>query len=106
PFNPAPNSTVDAIAVTSNTVYFGGDFTSMGLAALPRTRLAAAHTHAALPPWAPTADRIVNTMVVHPASGRVIVGGGFNTLNGSQQWGMGSLDGTTAAVPPRAAQTG
>ena len=44
-------------------------------------------------------------MVVHPASGRVIVGGSFNTLNGSQQWGMGSLDGTTGAVQPWAANT-
>ena len=47
----------------------------------------------------------MNTMVVHPASGRVIVGGGFNTLNGSQQWGMGSLDGVTGAVQPWAANT-
>ena len=44
-------------------------------------------------------------MVVHPASGRVIVGGGFNTLNGSQQWGMGSLDGITGDVQPWAANT-
>ena len=45
-------------------------------------------------------------MVVHPASGRVIVGGSFNTLNGAtQNWGMGSLDGVTGAVQPWAANT-
>jgi PKD repeat protein len=109
PFNPSANSRVDAIAVNGNTVYFGGDFTAVGPdvnTAVPRTRLAAANaTTGALLSWAPTADRIVNTMVVHAGSGRVIVGGGFNFLNGSQQWGMGSLDGSTAAVQPWSANT-
>ncbi len=42
-------------------------------------------------------------MVVHPPSGRVIVGGNFNTLSGTTQLGMGSLDGTTGQVMPWAA---
>ncbi|MGH8976486.1 MAG: PKD domain-containing protein, partial [Acidimicrobiia bacterium] len=97
PWNPAPNGRVDAIAVHGNVVYLGGDFTRLGTVA--RMRLAAVDaSSAALLPWAPEADKIVNTMVVHPASGRVIVGGTFNTLNGSQQFGMGSLDAASGAV--------
>jgi PKD repeat protein len=104
PFNPSANSRVDAIAVTSDTVYFGGYFSVVGGQA--RTRLAAANpSTGALLAWAPTADINVNTMVVHPASGRVIVGGSFEHLNGVQQFGMGSLDGTTGAVQPWAANT-
>ena len=39
-------------------------------------------------------------MVFHPATGSVIVGGTFNTLNGTDQPGMGSLDGVSGAVRP------
>ena len=37
-------------------------------------------------------------MVVHPASGRVIVGGQMSTINGTTELGMGSLDGVTGAA--------
>jgi PKD repeat protein len=104
-WNPGANSRVDAIAVNGNTVYFGGAFTSVGNStsggAVPRTRLAAANASTgAILPWAPAADMIVNTMVFHPGTGHVIVGGTFDTLNGTQQFGMGSLDGVTGAVQP------
>ncbi len=109
PFNPAANTTVEALALSGNTLYFGGDFTTVGTnetAFVPRSRLAAVDaTTGEVLPWAPSADLLVRTMVVHPASGRVIVGGSFNTLNGSQQKGMGSLDGVTGAVQPWAANT-
>ena len=39
-------------------------------------------------------------MTVHPASGRVIVGGSFTTMNGVTQYGMTSLDGVTGALMP------
>ncbi len=108
-FNPGANATVEALALNGNTLYLGGDFTTVGTSATgfrARSRLAAvdANTGAVLP-WAPAADGLVRTMVVHPASGRVIVGGSFYALNGSQQWGMGSLDGVTGAVQPWAANT-
>ena len=109
PFNPGANATVEAIALNGNTLYFGGDFTTVGTnetGFVSRSRLAAVDaTTGAVLPWAPAADLLVRTMVVHPASGRVIVGGSFNTLNGSTQKGMGSLDGVTGAVEPWAANT-
>ena len=71
---------------------------SVGVA---RTRLAAVDASSgALLSWAPAADLAVNTMVFHPATGSVIVGGTFNTLNGTDQPGMGSLDGVSGAVRP------
>ncbi|MGH8978360.1 MAG: PKD domain-containing protein [Acidimicrobiia bacterium] len=110
PFNPGANSRVDALAVNGNTVYFGGNFTTAGTSAtggvMGRTRLAAANaTTSAILPWAPTADRAVHSMVYHPGTGRVVVGGMFDNLNSSQQWGMGSLDGGTGALRPWAANT-
>ena len=105
PFNPRANSRVSAIARHGSTVYFGGAFTSAGNPTLmSRGRLAAANASTgALLPWAPVANGQVQAMVVHPDSGRVIVGGHLSTLNGSTQLGMGSLDGTTGATMPWAA---
>ena len=109
PFNPGANATVEALALNGNTLYFGGDFTTVGTnqtGFTARTRLAAVDaTTGALLPWAPAADAVVRTMVFHSASGRLIVGGSFSTLNGSQQTGMGSLDGVTGDVQPWAANT-
>ncbi len=109
PFNPGANATVEALALNGNTLYFGGDFTSVGTNTSgfsARSRLAAVDaTTGVLLPWAPAADGLVRTMVVHPASGRVIVGGSFETLSGSLQRGMGSLDGVTGTVQPWAANT-
>ena len=102
------DSVVDAIATIGNTVYFGGDFTSVGTPASGFRRAATGggqRDDRRDPSLGAGADRVVNTMVVHPASGRVIVGGGFNTLNATQAWGMGSLDGTTGTTQPWAANT-
>jgi PKD repeat protein len=109
PFNPGANSRVDALALNGNTIYFGGSFTTAGTNAtgiVARSRLAAANaTTGAVLPWNPAADRHVDSMVFHPGTGRVIVGGRFDNLNGTQQLGMGSLDGVTGAVQPWAANT-
>jgi PKD repeat protein len=103
-FNPGADSRVAAMALAGNTLYFGGYFTTV--AGQARTRLAAVDaTTGALLPWAPTADREILSMVFHPGTGRVIVGGNFNLLNGVTQLGMGSLDGVTAEVRPWAANT-
>ena len=100
PFNPRANSRVNAIALNGNTVYYGGAFSTAGNPTFTaRGHLAGANaTTGALLPWTPITDRDVNSMVVHPASGRVIVGGSMNTINGITQLGMSSLDGVTGAV--------
>ena len=106
-FNPGANTTVRAIAVNNGngTVYYGGFFTSIGAGSgnAPRSRAAAADASGALLPWAPVTDREIVAMIVHQASGRVILGGSFNTLNGVQARGSGSVDGVTGASMPWAA---
>ncbi len=42
-------------------------------------------------------------MTAHPASGRVIAGGSFTTVNGVQQRGMTSIDGVSGVLMPWAA---
>ena len=111
PFNPGANGRVDALALNGNTVYFGGNFTTAGRSGtatgiVARMRLAAADaTSGAVLPWNPTADNQVLSMVYHQGTGRVIVGGKFENLNSTQQWGMGSLDAATGALRPWAANT-
>ena len=45
-------------------------------------------------------------MVMAPDNSRVIAGGGFTTLNGQSANGMGSVDATTGATLPWAANQG
>ncbi len=107
PFNPGANSRVDALGLSGNTLYFGGDFTTVGTnetGFTPRSRLAAVDaTSGAILPWAPTADRVVTAMVVHEPTGRVMIGGSFEAVNGVTQYGMTSLDKNSGALEPWAA---
>lgn len=102
-FAPSLSGQVRGIAVTSSTVYVGGNFFNANGSG--RTRLAALNAASgALLPWAPRADdNNVAAMVMAPDNSRVIVGGSFSTLNGIAANGMGSLDATTGATLPWAA---
>lgn len=105
-FLPRPDATVRSIAATDDTVYFGGLFNAVG--ADPRVRLAAARAmDGSLLPWAPAAAGAsgVNAVVVSPDRSRVVVGGSFTTLNGSNRpgYGLGAVHATTGALLPFAA---
>jgi large repetitive protein len=103
----APNvgGQVRGFGITADTVYVGGNFPSAN--AQTRTSLAAFNvTNSQIKPWAPTAEGTggyVWTMTMTPDSSRVIVGGSFSTLNLQPAYGMGSLDASTGAVMPWAA---
>ena len=105
--NWAPNvgGQVRGFGITADTVYVGGNFPSAN--AETRTSLAAFNvTNSQIKPWAPTAEGTggyVWTMTMSPDNSRVIVGGSFSTLNLQPAYGMGSLDATTGAVMPWAA---
>ena len=93
-FHPSFSSQVRAIAVTSTTVYAGGDFLSVG--GVSRTRLAAvSRANGALQSWAPTADDLIEALVVASDGSRVVIGGRFQTINGAPKVGIGAVDGTT-----------
>ncbi len=105
-WDPLANTRVASLALNpdTNTLYFGGYFTSVD--GQVRTRLAAVNaTTGDLLPWAPSADREVVSMVAHRPSNRVIIGGSMNTINGVTAPGMGALDGTTGATMPWAVNT-
>jgi PKD repeat protein len=110
PWNATIGGQVRSLAVSDTTVYAGGSFPTAG--AQPRASLAAfspaTTTQATLRPWDPTAgggNASVLAMVMAPDSSRVILGGSFETLDGVAAYGMGSVDATTGAVLPWAANT-
>jgi hypothetical protein len=82
----APNDRVLAVEVTSDTVYIGGDFTSLRNVdtgqVVPRGRLAAFDRDTgALLGWAPDASNQVRTITA--LSDTIFVGGTFTRVNGA-----------------------
>jgi PKD repeat protein len=117
-FRPAVNSTVRALAATATTVYLGGDFSAVGSTA--RARMAAVSAaNGALQTWAPqpgtgstAGNRLPNdpegnartssSVLAMVVAGRnqVVVGGRFDSLNGTKATGVGAVDATTGATRP------
>src|SRR3954468_3758295 len=101
---PALDFRARALVVTSSAVYVGGAFSTANNVA--RTRLAAFNpTNGALLSWAPTADAQVMAMTLTPDGSKIVVGGQFAKLDGSDAYGMGALDLATGALKPWAANT-
>ena len=88
-FDARADSSVAAIVATSDTVYLGGKFNSVNSTA--RGRLAAVRaTDGALLSWAPQANNgQVKAMIMSPSGDKIVVGGNFTTLNGSDRPGYG-----------------
>ena len=114
---PAVNAQVRAIAATDTTVYLGGDFSAVGTcAAQPAGRRACARRGAAAVgpqpgvgstagnrlPNGPTRtpdEQPVLALVLAGPGGQVVVGGRFDSLNGTKATGVGALDGVTRCHP-------
>lgn len=107
------SSTVKALALSpdGSTLYFGGDFTSVG--GQPRGHFAAVNaTTGALLPWSVDAEGtagddpnqdpdgaivVGRAIAVSPDGTKVAVGGHFFTVNGQNSHGLGVVDATTGA---------
>ena len=121
-FAPAVQGQVLGIAATSSTVYIGGGFNAVGSS--PRNRLAAVRaSDGGLLPWAPvpgvgsTAGNTlpnqpehnkqttndVRAVVLTNNGSQVVVGGHFDSLNGTRSTGIGALDPVSGATLPFAA---
>ena len=101
PFNPKASALVEAVAVSSTTVYLGGQFAKLN--GVPRTRLAAVSptTGVALPAFAATADGKVHDLQLTPSGTQLLVAGNFDQISGSSsQHNLASLDPTTGAAQP------
>lgn len=109
---PTVSGPVRALAASNTTLFIGGSYGSVN--GVARNSLSAVSvTNGALLGWKPKADNgVVWSMVLAPGETRVIVGGSFKSLNagtalnngfGQSAYGMGSLDATTGASEPWAA---
>lgn len=106
-FTPGVTSRVTAIAASNTTVFLGGWFNGVGSVA--RQKLAAVQaSNGALLPWNPQpAGGDVNAMVLSPDASKVVVGGSFTSVNGSNTPGYGlvALHAVQGTVMPWAANT-
>jgi hypothetical protein len=89
------SATVRTIAATNDTVYFGGDFQTVGSQA--RTRFAAMDRNGALLPWAPAASATARALNVPAGRNVVVLGGDFATINGVASQSIAVVDATTGA---------
>ncbi|HEY3766743.1 MAG TPA: hypothetical protein VGL44_16385 [Gaiellales bacterium] len=79
-WNPGANGIVRSIAVSSNRIYLGGSFTSVGGRA--RKYLAAVALGGKVAKWNPGANRAVYAVRIGP-NGNLFVGGDFGKVEGS-----------------------
>ncbi|MGV9194813.1 PKD domain-containing protein [Microbacterium sp. MC2] len=99
-FKPAiGGSYVNAIVATDTVVYFGGLIGAAG--GISRQNLAAANaSNGQVLGWAPTTDLQVDSMVMAPGGGKLIIAGRFARVNGVTQRGLGALDLTNGSLLP------
>ncbi|HEY3477945.1 MAG TPA: LamG-like jellyroll fold domain-containing protein, partial [Streptomyces sp.] len=95
-FHPAVTATVRTIAATADAVYFGGDVTAVNGQA--RGRYAAVATDGTLLPWAPDADEPGRALALTPNGQDAILGGDFNTVDGTPSHSLAVVDATTGAL--------
>ena len=98
-WRPSLNYRARPIVVTADTVYVGGQFTVA--ANQPRSRVAAfSPVDGTLKPFRADADGEVFALALPPASGRLVLGGRFTTLNGVATYGLGAVAPATGANLP------
>lgn len=99
PFSVSIAGSVQTVYTTATTLYVGGSFRQAGNQ--PRGNAAAFNrSTGALLPWAPQTDDIVHGIIASADNSRVVLGGRFQTLNGSLQIGIGAVDGVSGASQP------
>lgn len=89
----SPNSSVFALADGGDGLIAGGSFTSVGVPAAPRNRIAKLDyaTGAAVANWNPDANNAVYSLAVN-AAGEVYFGGDFTTVGGAARQRLAKLN--------------
>lgn len=109
---PNPTGPVRAIAATSSTVYFGGQFVQVSSGAVNRLHAAAAvavgqANAGSITAWDPSTTSPVNStantpdvraIVVKPGGGEVVIGGDFENVGGTASHALAAVDPTTGAL--------
>jgi hypothetical protein len=94
-WRPNVNGSVLALAVSGNTLYIGGDFTTVS--GLTRNRLAAFDmTTGAIKSWDPNVDNTVCSISVN--GGMLYVGGTFTAIGGQSRNRIAAIDVNTGVV--------
>jgi hypothetical protein len=92
-WNVGTNGDVEALAISSSTLYVGGHFTSVGGGA--RGHLAALRASGgSVHPWNPGANGVFGAFGAAITSSRVAFGGEFTTVNGEAHRGVVQFSGT------------
>ena len=100
-WNPNANDYVETIAVSGNTVYVGGEFTTIGaVGVVTRNYIAAldATTGAVITGWDADADGLVSSIAVD--DDKVYAVGNFGNIGGAAQNYIAALNTTDGAVIP------
>ena len=100
-FKVSADASVRAIAASSDTVWLGGAFSKVN--GQPRSHLAAVKAaDGSLRPFAPTTNARVNALALSPDRTKLVVGGAFTQLNGSDHpgYGLGAVDSSTGSSLP------
>jgi hypothetical protein len=100
------NGRVTSIITVGNTVYIGGDFTSVrppgadeGTGEVARSHLAAFRVGTgALRPWNPGTNGAVTTLARSPNGHTIFVGGDFTQLSGSNRHNLGAVSAGTGVI--------
>jgi hypothetical protein len=86
-----------SIDPTSSGVYIGGTFTTVGGTSHPYLAEVSTTTGAPMTAFAASADNEVAAIAYVSGGNRLLVAGNFNTLSGTADHGLGSVDPTTGA---------
>jgi hypothetical protein len=95
-FAPDVTSEVRAISANSTTVYAGGTFTKVGSSTRNYLAAFSAVSGSLLTNWVPSANRQVDALLITPDQKEVVIGGAFQTLNGTNVYGLGAVTTATA----------
>ncbi|WP_210509040.1 S-layer family protein [Naasia sp. SYSU D00057] len=100
-FAPSVNSAVESVIATNSTVYIAGNFTAVGGTARNRVASLTAST-GAVNPLSVTVDARVLTMALSPDGAKLVLGGYFTNINGSNDpgYGFGAVNVATSQVVP------
>jgi hypothetical protein len=89
PWTPNFGNTVRVVSISGDTIYIGGDYTSVN--SITRNRAAAIDKQTGdLLPWNPNCNQAVYT--IEPSGDRVYIGGNFTTIGGTSRGYAGVVD--------------
>jgi hypothetical protein len=105
-FKPTVSGSVHAIAANDTNVYVGGSFTKSGTSSRLYLAGFTAPSGALLANWTPSVEQQVDALLITPDQSEVVIGGAFQTLNGTNAYGLGAVTvGSGATVPYAVNQT-